>query len=426
MQPAPNLTIILYCREQYASSSREDYLAQCSQLIVVDSTPANRTKLPVNVETVEPGAEDGKVAALNEAVKRAKGSHILWLEEGETIPSIPNLQKKTFYAAQISNTEAEGPIHNWQVRLFPTLAQGNLFDGYAIPDLQTRAKALNWKLSEEFLTIQRSGPSILERDINKEIQCENPGSMQAFWQGMKSAENGDFHAAVTEFKQALESDSLFSWNKLALLNSLANALMEIQHSEEARRIAEQSLAITKTQWAPYLTLYQCYNLKGEWEKAYQQLNLYRSVSGRGSAANWDTYLPEAQAAFLMAEIAYSRGNHQKAYTHYQEFYELNAGQISTPVLEKLFIYALELNKKKQAITYFNALFGMDVAQSLSQDKKGRLLEALTMFTDNGWYEFPSSIYQQLVEHHPQNDAIRHGCIRTLVKNNEVEKAQALL
>lgn len=424
MNKVDDLTIILYCNESPSAETVEDYLAACSQLILAGATIPKNMAPANHVISVPNQADTNKVTILNEAVRQAKEPYILWLHSGETIAFIPTPEESMVYIAKIANREAQGPIYNWQVRLFPNPAKrGNIFTGQAIPDIQYTVNVLNWQCSDQFLTIGRSGSFIPAEEIEKELQCENPTSMRPFWQGMLATEKGNYNAAIAAFRKALRIKELFFWNKLAILNSLANALMEAQHAEEAKNIAEQSLKISENQWAPYLTLHQYYSLKGQWDDAYRHLELYRQKTRQDSSANWDVFLPEAQAAFLMAEIAFGRGNHTKAYRHYQEFFALNGGNISADVLEKLFIYAIELEDQQQAIAYFKAIFGDDVCKATG---KPQLLEALTMFADKGWYDFPSEIYRRLVEYHPEDDAIRHGYIRTLVKNNQIEQAQALL
>lgn len=421
-------TIILYCLESLPANSLDAYMVECDQLILTGPGVTNTSPLPNNtIIAVSEAPQKGKVSFLNEAVRRADGSHILWLNQGESIPFIPVFENSYFYAARIANTEAAGPVYNWQVRLFPNPKNlNNIFAGVEIPDIQQSINRTGWQRSDRFLTIHGSGPLVSESAIAKELQHDNPSPMRAFWYAMLAAEDEDYNRAIEGFKQALQSTGLFLWNHLAVLNSLANVLMEAQHAEQARALAEKSLNLSHDQWAPYLTLHQYYNLKGQWEQAYQQLQLYRSASRKGSAANWDAYLPEAEAAFLMAEIAFGKGNHEKAYKHYQEFYAFNGGNISAAILEKLLIYAIELDDKMQAIAYFKALFGDDVSVIANKNESARLLEALSMFTDKGWYDFPSTVYRHLVEHHPEDNAIRHGCIRTLVKNDELEKAQAML
>lgn len=429
MKQHSDLTIIYCCRSTPQQQNIDEYQKACGQLILVYST---KIEFQPNGEftTVPWAPEKGKAAALNKAVQKASGTHILLLEENETLPEVLNLDRKTFYPARITNLAADTPIINWQIRLFPApKSEAPFFRGFEIPDPRHSLYNSDIQPSDHPLTIHKKGALFPAEDIRRETSSDNMSPMHEFWKGILASEKEDFLTAAQCFKNVLKEQDLklTPWNKLAALNNLANALMENYEFLKARQTAEQSLALTPHQWAPHLTIYQYHNLKGEDEKAYQQLVDYQRVTENDTEANWDIFMPKAHVAFLTAQVSYHQGWHEKAYYHYNQFFNYNNGQVGRPILEKLFLYAVKLDKQKKAISYFKALFKNYLTNpAAAGDQVQDVKQALSLITDKGWYDSASDIYRQLVSRQPHDESLRHGLIRTLVKNEQVEKAQALL
>lgn len=399
MDQQPELTIICCCRNHLSGQRIHRFQQKCSQLILVylteiESSPDTDDALIIPWERAE-----GKVAALNNAIQQATAGHILWLENNEILPEIPQLEENTFYPARISNTKAELPVFNWQIRLFPTSSSQEIFlKGSEIPEIYSVLRELKVQQSDYQLNIRRRGELFPSEDIQKEADMENESPMHAFWKGMAASAQKRYASASRFFKSSLKEQDLTTWNRLAAFNNLANSLMGFQEWKEARKTAEQSLSITNQQRSPYLTLYQYYNMKGEDEKAYEQLTKYQKVAETETRANWDVYMPEAHVVFLMADISSHQGWHEQAYRYYEQFYKLNDGQVSRAIREVLFLYAVELQQREKAIHYFNALFGEYLAEwPDNEDQSVEVIrEALSLITENGWYDFAADIYKNLL------------------------------
>ena len=421
----PDLTLVLCCTETPSIKELQQYNAIASQLIIICREGLSVLSTDYSVISYEQSI--GKVAAINAAVLQAKRSHVLWLEQGESIPNIPDLNADAYAIAKIKNTENDPSVLNRQIRLFPNPGtQPFAFSGFEIPNIYEKAVELSWQQSSCVLSIKRDQALFSVDAIEREVKFASDSSMHGFWQGMWATKNEHFTRAIDYFKQFLNKQNVSLWNKLAALNSLANNYIETHQLSEAKITAEQSLGISQNQRAPYLTLYQACNYSGETDKAYETLVRYSRAATDESDANWDVYLPQAQAAFLMAQIALKQGKHKKAYRHYEQFYVFNNGGVSEDVLEKLFLYAVELQDRAKAIQYFEALFGDPFPKDITPGQSARIREALALFSDKGWYDYASKIYQQLVSSQPEDENLRNGLIRVLVKNDEISKAQALL
>jgi hypothetical protein len=92
MNQQSELTIICCCRSMPPPIQVAEYQMACSQLIVVCSTEREVPASP-KVLMMPWKKESGKAAALNSALQKATGTHILWTEENETLPEIPPLEK---------------------------------------------------------------------------------------------------------------------------------------------------------------------------------------------------------------------------------------------------------------------------------------------------------------------------------------------
>lgn len=380
--------------------------------------------------TIEYTLEDGKVAGMNKAVKRVRKKGFMVMESDEyCLPSkLPTKFKPDVcYRALVDVAAGSEPQRNYQVRIFPTPNdKEDLFDGFSVPDVNRSFQQFGWELADEIIPIHKSNPLFKISDAESEIAEEKSRLMSLFWQAILDSEHQQYNRAAEKFRKVLKEHTLLEFDYLAVLNGLANALVEQHNLEEARRFATKSLTVNRRQRSPYLTLYKVSKLSGKPDSAYKYLSDYLYTLRFASRANLDVSLSLSECHYLMADTTFKQGDYERAFHHYEWFYELNDGDVSQPVLEKLFIYAIELKNYEKSVQYFNDIFGDYIPDNLDDDKSARLLESLSLFMDNEWYDFVSDIYEQLVAHNPEDNKLLNGWITTLIKNKEIEKAQELL
>ncbi len=379
--------------------------------------------------TIEYTLEDGKVAGMNDAVKRVRTNLCMVMESDEyclTSKLPPEFKPRTCYRAFIDVVNNESQ-RNYQVRIFPTPeSEDDLFEGFTVPDINRSFQYSGWELADEIIPIHKSSPLFKIRDAEREIDEEKSKLMSLFWQAILDSEHQQYNRAEDKFRRVLKDDKLFEFDYLAALNGLANALVEQHKLEEASTVATKSLSVNNRQRSPYLTLYKVNKLSGKPDSAYKYLSDYLHTLRFASRANLDVSLSLSECHYLMANTTFKQGNYERAFHHFERFYELNDGQVRQPVLEKLFIYAIELENYDKSVQYFDDIFGDYIPDNLDDDMSARLLESLSLFMDNEWYDFVSDIYQQLVAHNPEDNKLLNGWITTLIKNKEIEKAQELL
>ena len=140
----------------------------------------------------------------------------------------------------------------------------------------------------------------------------------------------------------------------------------------------------------------------------------------------DVFFPVVECHFLMAEAKSRLGEFETAFYHYEQFYHLNNGEVTNSVLERLFIYSIELNDYEKSVFYFNEMFGEEINEQAAEDMPIKMLESLSLFNKKGWYDFVGSVYEQLRNYDPTNKKLLHSWVATLVKANKLEEAQSLI
>ena len=112
---------------------------------------------------------------------------------------------------------------------------------------------------------------------------------------------------------------------------------------------------------------------------------------------------------------------------YEQFYILNKGNVASTVLERLFIYSIELNNFDKSVGFFNDMFGEYLEEEQKLDEVPvKMFESLSLFNKKGWFDFVSQVYEQLRSYDPSNKKLLHGWVATLVKANKLEQAQELI
>ncbi|MDZ7772915.1 MAG: hypothetical protein U5K31_09270 [Balneolaceae bacterium] len=225
-----------------------------------------------------------------------------------------------------------------------------------------------------------------------------------FWKGLAAAESYRYARAEDYFKKAKNGPSLLEFDLLASMNNLAHALVEQHKLQEAIRVAAQSI-----QWnslpAGALSHPAAGPVAGRQPRGIhtRPCRPTWNISRRTPSANLDTYLGASEVHYLMGEQKLREGNYEGSLPPLRApTINLKGGKVEQPVLEKLFIYSIELKNREQSIRYFNDIFREYIPDKLDDDMSARLLESLSLFMDNEWYDFVSEVYEELVS--PQSRA----------------------
>jgi len=375
--------------------------------------------------------DDGKSAALNRAVKNTRTPYLFYLEHGEWLAWEEilnlNLNKNEAAAFQIEFRMKERQVVKKYVqpRLFP-VPSGNLFEGFVIPDTEAAAVRNNWNMVRKPVYVQRNCDLIMPSVINSEAGAQTNTRQSLFWQANLKSEQGEYEAAEHIYRKLTKNPSPFEFQRLAELNGLANALAELKRFPEAIKAAQKSLDCSVNQKAPYLTLFEIHFVKGNYSSAYENMHRYLEIVDNDIQCTCDIYLPVSESHLLMAESCFKLGEYPKAFFHYEKYYKLVNGNVDERILEKLFIYSIELKDYENSVKYFYNLFEDHMLHLHDESRTAKMFESLSLFMDNGWHEFVCDFYEQLNSYKSNNDRLMQGWIAALVKANKIDKAQSLV
>lgn len=380
-------------------------------------------------EVREWDGEEGPVAALNRAVAASDCGRFLLLYADETPGGelLPGEMAEGSCAAFKLCQEGEGQSrHDYQLRLFPAPSRGALFEGHVIPDPTRAFHREGWVRAETVPVLRKGNSAYPAVRVSEEAERGGDTLLAPLWRGLAEAERQGYARAEEHFNQVLDGRPLLDFDRLAALNNLAHAQVEQHKLQAAMDTARRSLEHSPIQRSPYLILQRAHLMAGDREESLSALQSYLEHLSRDSVANLDTRLSASSTHYLMGEQKFREGDYEGAFRHYGEYHRLEEGEVDREIVEKLFIYSIELENREKSIIYFNELFGEFLPDRLDGEMSARLLESLSLFMDHGWYDFVSEVYEELVTHNPDDNELLNGWITTLIKNKEIEKAQSLI
>ncbi len=432
MMSFAHTTLFLICDPSHDLETPPDWLEEAGRDLPVRVLAHPEVSLPWEdgafpVKRWDPDA--GPVACLNSEAAGLE-TDFLWLLYADETPRWDTLPEKAekgrCLAFAICRREGERPRRDYQVRLCPLPREGKLFEGWAIPDPTRAFQREGWSMEKGSAEISKRAGAFPPSRILEESEWTGNTLLSPLWRGLAAAERHRYAEAEEYLQKVLDGRPLFEFDRLAAHNNLAHSQLEQHKLDEAAETARRSAEVNPAQRAPYLIMQRAHLMEGRREKSFEAMRSYLEHLPQPTAANLDTRLSASATHHLMADMKFREGDYKKAFHHYGEYYRLEEGEVEQPVLEKLFIYSIELKDKESSIRYFHDMFGEYLPDRLTDDMSARLLESLSLFMDNEWYDFVSEIYEQLVTQNPENNELLNGWITTLIRNEEVEKARSLI
>ncbi|MEX2347346.1 MAG: hypothetical protein WD604_17110 [Balneolaceae bacterium] len=366
--------------------------------------------------------------ALNRAYKKIKTKWVFLLESDEVLQDDQILQKNLdsgcCYRVLISNGDGKQKLMNYDLRLIPVLQdEKEPFEGSFLPDLTRFFFSSEFKLAETCLPVQKKDAFMDEGMLQNIIESDQRISpMEWYWRGIFHSNKNQYSKAIQAFRKALQHP-LISYYHLSALNGLAHAYAKTDSYDEALRLADQSLKLEKHQFAPYLIKHKVYWLQKNWSGASAMLSDYLQTVQNDSNANLDVYLEPAEAHYILAELGLLLHNREDAFTHFEKVYHMRPREADEYVREKLFIYAVELQKKEKATTYFHVLFANIISKDMDEKSTMRVLGGISLFEEKGWNQIACQLYEKLFQACPDSQKIMRRWMITLLRTNQVHKAR---
>jgi len=384
------------------------------------------------IQWIEYIRDDGKVSALNNGIEQIHTPYLLYLDGCERINSeeIEELRfesgTKSLVHAQITCRvkENSNPKKYVQPRIIPV--QEGAFKGFWLPDVEESFDKFKWKENDLIIHIERNTDLIDKKNIENESALAIQTRQAVFWGAVALADKGEFAESEKKFRALIQKPSNFTTQHLAELNGLAYVLKELKEWKLSANYAKKSMALEERQKAPYLLLFEMYFAFGRWEKAYQCLEKYAQHIHGDIYSATDVFLDTPDFHYLLAECAFKMHHFEQAFDHYQKYYKLMNGNVKKEILEKLFIYSIDLKDYENSVRYFYKLFSNNLFELNDEVQEVKLFESLSLFMDNGWHDFVCQIYEELHNSHPDDNRILQGWIAVLVRAKKLDKAKSLL
>lgn len=433
MDPLTDVTIIRTVKDRLPdkndfSLESETDISGKKTIIVCPDTLVLNDNPSCPVVTYQPS--DGLVSAINDAISIVRTSWILLLDEYEKpdwkFLEEYKLEKGNVYFGLIESSES-CPLkkQHYEIRLFPK-KDILLFSGHDIPYISNAKIEDLFSLSNHVISIVKLRETDYPGEYEQEMERAPDSARVNLLYAIQLAGEGDHKKAVVHFRNALNSKKLNTFDYTGALNGLANSMAELNHWKDARLLIDRSLAITTQQKMPYLVLYNIARSNRNWNIAGEYLEEYLAHYDQPSRTNYDVTLHKVDCHYLLADAAFRSGNYRSAFMHYEKYYELKEGNISDDLLERLFIYSVELSDYDKSKQYFMDLFG-NIPGNQGAGKKYVLMnEALSLFVDKGWTDFACYMYEKIYQNNQDDNEILRRWIAALIKGKEIEKARFLL
>lgn len=428
------ITLLLVFHDPVRESDRQ-YISTLTDLfqqviMFTRKDPEIRFKGVQNILYKDDG---GLVSALNKACRSAVNEWVFLLESDEIIKEA-ELQKVELNPAECFPAFLSGEFEQkdqwyYDLRLLPLKTGQEIFKGTVIPDPSDYVLSNGLKISEQMIVIEKSGSFIRLEKLKSVVDLQTVNSdMDWYWKGIYYSEIQRFPKAEKCFRYALRNESLLDFYQLSALNGLANVLLNQNKMDEALLVVERSAKLDNRQFAPFLIRHKIHWMRGEWEQAYSALHNYLVQLQQNSRANLDFFLDPAEAHFLMAEISMLMKDRRHAFHHLDLFYDLNDGNVSDDVKDKLFVYAVELNEQEKALEYLKVLFSQHLTEGLEapvneEEQIGRILGSISLLEEKGWHQTACEMYEKLFCVNPENQKIMRRWLISLLKSNQLKRAQ---
>lgn len=436
-QPFKNISLFLYLYSGNSSylASIKDLLPSFDNIQIFKKKhihfPSQLDDKNVFVHELKNSDELG--VTLNNVLQDIGSDWVLYLIEDE-VPQLDNfdpgkLEKNQTYEAVIKLSGNLLPNFLFEIRLFPVQSDIT-FKGMLYPSVEDSIYRSTYNVNSKSFILHRETPVLDQFKIDDVKHDSSSRSiMDQLLHAFSLLDLNNLEKAKSLLNPLTSYKHISEHNKIAVYNGLAKIYAELKNWDKAQSFIQKSISITEHQRMPYLLQFNRHQLHHQWTDAYKQLYNYLDVLSTGTLANFDVALPLDHTHQLLADMAYRAGFNERAFAHYEEYYNLmkkQEGEVTDDVIDKLFLYSIELGEKENAIKYFNELYGTWLERSISKQEWDTIDSSISLFLENEWYGVAAESYEQLFARNEENKNILRRWVAALIKNGEIEKAQGLI
>ena len=197
-------------------------------------------------------------------------------------------------------------------------------------------------------------------------------------------------------------------------SGLAASMWQAGKSENALRLAEQSLALLPNQWLAHRIKIDVLMARHHYEEAYEYLMGIR-VSRR--IQPWDQKLSKEERNLCAASCQWQLKNWEKVDKHLRMAFPKGVKSMPTALQEDWFRLALYQDQPEDAAEAAALLVG-----SKSLDFTDALLQTLVQ---QGWAGKALPLYRRVYAKQPRNELFRRRLVALCIREGEIDEARKL-
>lgn len=425
--------VVFYTDKRFINRSAIDHwLGIFSCVTVVTPDNYDPGELPSQAQHHFYNTDECKSEVWNRLAASAKKDWTLFLEDDEKIdmgyfPAEPLKNTATWIPALLLQKNGETNFKQfYQIRLVPKSNGEPVFGGKNLPDATRFMADHQVKLSDSPIRLTRDTDLFANTNPDEEMFERNFSPQLYLVSGNRLLNQRKYVYAAAQFRKLIKMDSLLPFDRLAAVNGLASCLAEQHKWPQALAMAEESITMEPLQHIPYLIQFRILELNKRWKDAFYILKTYHERMSVHSRANFDKFISEQDTILALGNLAQKAGLRQEALKYLEKFFAMQEGMADKKLLHSLLVLSIELEDCQKSVFYFEQMFKTDLPDRLSEENARRLNDYLSMFMVNGWYDYPSKIYDQLYKQESDNNEYRRRLIVTLSKTNRIEKARRLI
>lgn len=426
---------VLYLSDKkYVDFNRIRLLSDCFYRLTVAGPGPAPKKLPDDVRWYSIGEKSIRSQTWDTLIAEAELPWLFFIEDDEqvhigSLPGKRQVEDRQWAPALIKHEENGSDYQYYQMRLVNTeiSKQDEIFEGQNLPDATRFVRQHELKILNHPVVIERESNPVIHVDIDQELSVKDHAPKLYLVQGKRYFKDKKYVRAAAQYRQLLKKEKLLPFDRLAGVNGLASCLTEQHKWEKALSLTKRSLEAESLQSLPYLIQFRIYELRKQWQKAYDALKQYYGGISLFSRANFDRSIEEEKTLVNLANVSLKAGYRSDAAKYFDKLFAFKRRDADPELLQKALLLSIDLGNFKRSVYFFNRLFGEQFPpHKMDRGIRKKLDDILDMFVKRGWYEFVSDIYNKLHNAYPEDQTYKRKLIAALSKTNQLDRAKSMV
>lgn len=239
-----------------------------------------------------------------------------------------------------------------------------------------------------------------------------PEALQPVWSALRGRK---VRLALRRGYKILREDADSDEVRAALLAGLASAEWDNGVTEEAKRMARESLHLLPQQWLAWRVLLTAHISEKRFEKATQLMEGHRPPD---TVAAWDDILGSTECHLIRATCAWMTSDWDSTASQLSEAYPKGVHSMPSFLQEDWFRLAFYRERPDDA-----ADAAVQLIAENSMEKADVLLQALVR---QGWHQQALLLYRTIFDEDPTNELLRRRVVGLYIREGDLQAARRLM